>query len=633
MRYTKFEIENFKGIQHAEIDFGTSGTAKVFSLVGLNESGKTTVLEAIHSFAPDGDASTVVGNERDISEQRRLAVPRSKIADFTGNVSITAHILLDEGDREKIVSYLTRKYSLRADPSSIPDSFTYKRYSNYENGDLEGSYYDTNFDLLIKSGQQRKFRAPKSDEEASIASALRSLMPSIAYFPSFVFDFPERIFLSSRPAGAKNQFYRRLFQDILDFGERSHTIREHIVSRVRKEKYQVEWVSFLPEFKKSNEKQQIDQVIDHAARTVTGVVYKKWNEIFGEGVGNKEIIIDWDVDQGKKIDVDTKRLVDTDEHDIYVEFQVKDGPDRFSIGTRSLGFRWFFSFLLFTQFRANRNSDKSVVFLLDEPASNLHASAQQKLVESFPEIVGDRHMLIYSTHSHYMIEPTWLEQAYIVQNEPTLVGAEMIDAATLDDSSVNVRVTPYRRFLGEHPASASYFQPIIDRLSVVPSKFDLDKVGIIVEGKSDYYIFEYFKWHLKLDAPALYPSRGAGTLSALIALLRGWGLPIRIVLDSDKAGEKEMRQYKEEFFLSEEEISLLGDHEANYKEIEDVFSNLDKTALGALVGKQTVSKKDILALVQEHLASQKKLPIEQETLNRMNQLLTVLDNFQRGTKV
>jgi predicted ATP-dependent endonuclease of OLD family len=219
MRYTKFEIENFKGIQYAEIDFGANGPAKVFSLVGLNESGKTTVLEAIHSFAPDSDASTVVGNDRAISEQRRLAVPRSKIADFTGKVSITAHILLDNGDREKIVEYLSGAYDLKADPSSIPDSFTYERYSSYANGDLKGSYYDTNFELLVKSGQQRKFRVPKGDEKKHISEALRRLMPSIAYFPSFVFEFPERIFLSSRPAGAKNQFYRRLFQDILDFGD------------------------------------------------------------------------------------------------------------------------------------------------------------------------------------------------------------------------------------------------------------------------------------------------------------------------------------------------------------------------------------------------------------------------------
>ena len=627
MRYTKFEIENFKGIQYAEIDFGANGPAKVFSLVGLNESGKTTVLEAIHSFSPDSDAKTVVGNDQAIGEQRRLAVPRSKISDFTGNVSITAHILLESGDREKIVDYLN-EYDIKANPSSIPDSFTYERFSKYKNGDLIGSHYSTNFDLFIKSGQQRKFRLPQGDEKKYISEVLRSVMPSIAYFPSFVFEFPERIFLSSRSAGAKNNFYKRLFQDILDFGGRGHTVSKHIVARVQKEEYKVEWVGFLPIFKKSNEKQQIDQVIDYAARTVTGVVYKKWNEIFGEKVDNKEIIIDWDVDQGKKFDPASKNTIQTNNHDIYVEFQVKDGPDRFSIGTRSLGFRWFFSFLLFTQFRASRNSDRPIVFLLDEPASNLHASAQQKLVESFPEIVGDRHMLIYSTHSHYMIEPTWLEQAYIVQNQPTLVDAEMIDSATLDDSSVNVQVTPYRQFLGEHPASASYFQPIIDRLSVVPSKFDLDRVGIIVEGKSDYYILEYFKWHLKRKTPALYPARGAGTLSALIALLRGWGLPVRIMLDSDKAGEKEMKRYKENFLLLDNEVSLLGTHDPSCTEIENIFSPSDKKAIGALVGKETATKKDILALVQEHLASRKKLPIENATLKRMRQLLTLLDKFQ-----
>lgn len=629
MRYTKFEIQNFKGIQKAEVDFGSTGAARVFSLVGLNESGKTTVLEAIHSFAPDSDANTVVGKERAIEEQRRLAVPRSRIADFSGKVSIKAHLVLDDGDREKIISYLKDEYEIIADPSTLPDAFVYERYSSYQNGDLIGSYYDTDFELTIKTGRQRNFRTPKSDEAKHVSEALREYMPSIAYFPSFVFEFPERIFLSSRPAGAKNSFYRRLFQDILDFGGRGHTIREHIVSRVRKEEYRVEWVGFLPVFKKSNERQQIDQVIDHAARTVTGVVYKKWNEIFGEKIGNKEVIIDWDVEQGRKYDLDSKTYINTNDHDVYVEFQVKDGPDRFSIGTRSLGFRWFFSFLLFTQFRANRNSDRSIVFLLDEPASNLHASAQQKLIESFPEIVGDRHMLIYSTHSHYMIEPTWLEQAYIVQNEPTLTNADMIDAATIDDSSVNVCVTPYRRFLGEHSASASYFQPIIDRLSVVPSKFDPDKTGIIIEGKSDYYIFEYFKWHLKRKTPSLYPARGAGTLSALIALLKGWGLSIRIVLDSDKAGEKEKNRYVDEFVLSSDEIALLSSFESECKEIEGVFSTKDKEKMGVLVGKAVATKKDILVLSQEYLAAKKKLPLEVSTLQRAREMLNRLDDFSR----
>ncbi|MBM0170454.1 ATP-binding protein [Altererythrobacter sp. C41] len=49
VRYLKFRIQNFKGIKDTEVDLRSSTGANVFSLVGLNESGKTTILEAIHS--------------------------------------------------------------------------------------------------------------------------------------------------------------------------------------------------------------------------------------------------------------------------------------------------------------------------------------------------------------------------------------------------------------------------------------------------------------------------------------------------------------------------------------------------------------------------------------------------------
>jgi len=69
-----------------------------------------------------------------------------------------------------------------------------------------------------------------------------------------------------------------------------------------------------------------------------------------------------------------------------------------------LDFGGFFAFMLFTQFRVARSRSRKLFFLFDEPASNLHAAAQQKLIESFPEIARDDHMLAYTTHSHYMIK-------------------------------------------------------------------------------------------------------------------------------------------------------------------------------------------------------------------------------------
>jgi len=46
MRYIKYEIKNFKGIKNATIDMSRINS-KIYTLVGLNESGKTTILQAI----------------------------------------------------------------------------------------------------------------------------------------------------------------------------------------------------------------------------------------------------------------------------------------------------------------------------------------------------------------------------------------------------------------------------------------------------------------------------------------------------------------------------------------------------------------------------------------------------------
>ena len=454
-------------------------------------------------------------------------------------------------------------------------------------------------------------------------------MPTIAYFPTFVFDFPQRIYLSSNRSSRKNAFYRQLFQDILDYGGKGFTIKDQITSRVRSEEFKLEWAGFFTIFRKSNEWDQIDHTIKNAARTVSSVVYSKWNEIFHEEIGSKEIEIEWDVDEG----VQTKEQQESGqrslEHDIFVQFRVRDGAETYDIENRSLGFRWFFAFLLFTQFRAGRSNKQPVLFLLDEPASNLHASAQQKLIESFPEIARHPHRLIYSTHSHYLIHPHWLEQTYVVQNEPAHSSGRLIDEAVLDDARVKIEVVPYRRFVENSPARTSYFQPIIDRLEVAPSRFDIEVAGTILEGKSDYYILEYFNKLYFEGRCRIYPGLGAGTLSSLIAILRGWGKPIRVVLDSDKAGEKELKTYRERFNLSTDEICLLGDLSAGSRKIEDLFTAEDLKKLSITKDKPSQAKKELLLKFQEHLASETKAPLSSATIQRAKALLKRLEEFTK----
>lgn len=54
MRYTKFTIENYRAVKNATLDLSTEG---LVLLLGINESGKTSVLRAIESFDYTSDAT------------------------------------------------------------------------------------------------------------------------------------------------------------------------------------------------------------------------------------------------------------------------------------------------------------------------------------------------------------------------------------------------------------------------------------------------------------------------------------------------------------------------------------------------------------------------------------------------
>ena len=69
---------------------------------------------------------------------------------------------------------------------------------------------------------------------------------------------------------------------------------------------------------------------------------------------------------------------------------------------RSKGFQWFFSFYLVFLVEAGAGH-KSAVLLLDEPGLHLHPTAQRELV-TFLEKLSRSNQLVYTTHSPFLIE-------------------------------------------------------------------------------------------------------------------------------------------------------------------------------------------------------------------------------------
>ena len=602
MRYKSFRIQNFKGIKDTTVSLETVAGASVFAFVGLNESGKTTVLEAIHSFSPDTATSELQGGGVGVGVPIKQRVPRHQISTFTGEVSVQATLIVTDEDRDLIEGALKAK-NITIDKSAIPDVVSFTRRQRFLNGDFKFNIFELNLDLKIKTGKQRVFRDPNHGEKNEIRSSFYGFTPDIAYFPTFIFDFPSKIYLSEK-GDRVDQFYRRVFQDVLDYDGQGLTIERDIVGRIRTKSMVVPWLTFLGLWSGHEDRRKIDHVIDRAGAAVSKLVFGRWNKIFGEDTRGKEIVLSYDVIEGE-IEDDSGVKKKTEEHDIFVRFQIKDGTRRFDINDRSLGFRWFFAFMMFTQFRVARSSTRPLLFLFDEPASNLHAAAQQKLIECFPGIAQGKHALAYSTHSHYMIEPKWLEQTFIVTNRSEAPQESVLDEVSLDDESLDVQVDTYRSFVNKHPGQTSYFQPILDRLDVVPSKFDAQRASVVVEGKSDYYILRYSAALHGFEGPAVVPGIGAGTFGSLVALHIGWGLNFLFLLDGDKQGETDRKRYVREHGLPEKDVVTISEIVEGVSEIEDL---LDESALDYVQNELGLStspdKGQIRRFFQERLASE-----------------------------
>ena len=119
MKYTGFEITNFKGIKEATIEFNEN---KILTLVGLNESGKTTILNAISLFhSIIKEAQPTIEDLRDF---------RPKGIAFSGKIIIKSKIKLEEIDKKelrKLYKSLGKRSKL-----VIGDTFEYSYVFHYK---------------------------------------------------------------------------------------------------------------------------------------------------------------------------------------------------------------------------------------------------------------------------------------------------------------------------------------------------------------------------------------------------------------------------------------------------------------------------------------------------------------------
>jgi len=617
MRYTFFEFENFKGVRKARLDLAPSGSgARVYTLVGLNESGKTTVLEGIDYFrgAGEGEISPKhLGGFKALD--RQAIIPMAERANFNGEIQIRCGIELDDADVEAVRAHLASVDGYRLQDLGrdlmVTDSY---RYQNSQFQEPTGTWAGITGTGFTKAGRVvRSLSAAKeSARRKQVLVCLKGRLPPIWYFPHFLFDFPEKIYIEARDSETDvNRFYRALFQDLLDALDKGLEIDTRIVARHRSGE--------------SSDKDNLQQVLLEASRHVTTKVVAQWDKIFPDKpLAQKRVTIK--IGEDEPPDQESR---------IWVAFGIEDTDGLYTFAERSLGFRWFFVYLMLTTYRGQRKeTDENMLYLFDEPASNLHPTAQSTLLASFVDLAKTA-TIVYTTHSHYLIEPAWLGLTSIVANQGL---GEQVVSADYSAKRTDISVTPYRQFAAQHPNQSHYFQPILDVLDYAPSAIDPAPQAAMVEGKGDFYLLRYYEEVILKRSSAerlrLMPGGGAGTLDGLIQLYIGWTRPYVALLDSDAEGEAQRRRYLEKFGpIVEPHLVLLSEASGcPAKGIESLLTIDDRLAFQRVTAPDATSfeKKAFARGVQEALVTKTLIELSESARSALdstiNHLRGILDN-------
>jgi len=519
MRYNRFVIRNYRAITGPlEIDVQKTALTPV---VGINESGKTTILHAVFAFDYYNDDLNDDGRHlKDTSNLYRTSSPPPVIeAEIEMTRSeLNAAILQCELHHAALKPELVALKKRRA----LPNVMTIRR----------------NLHTLKYSWDFQRIGSPEVQDELARSVILN--LPFILFFDDFRDKIVERIEIVAAKRGNVTGWLS-------------------IVEQLFKQTDKAFSVFDLPDLEERKRKTVLAKVQRHLNETLT----KEWQTFRLDDRDPLRISIDFDqavsvhdpaISEGKAVPLASaanmlgvlapspqfrpatpqapKPNAPVAITRNYVTFHVVEtdsaGDEHFFfISDRSKGFYWFFNFVMKLEFNPKVVADDAhTVYLLDEPGSYLHAFAQRKLCHKLRQL-SERNRVIYCTHSHYLLDPDIIPVSSI--------------AVADKDGDGNVSLVPITQYHGATSVTRSALQPVLDALQIRPFVYDLTATHatVITEGIYDYFAIELFRNNRSIS---VLPSVGADSIKFYISLLIAWQVEFRALWDNDGEGREKYAQ-------------------------------------------------------------------------------------------
>ncbi|MFL9837996.1 AAA family ATPase [Flavobacterium sp. ST-75] len=200
MIYKNFKIENFKGIQDVTINLIKDD---LVLLLGLNESGKTTILKAIETFDYLNDSETDSDNSFFKAIRNKADVNSNSPAKITATIQLIQELTSNWFENDLIKSLETQKPLFDEFLKDLNNSkkIIISRVIPFKNGNPQQYYYEFISDhSFVKNKLSREF-----------AKAIVKKCPYIIYFEDFKDRIPERIITTKT-----NENFNPDWYDIID---------------------------------------------------------------------------------------------------------------------------------------------------------------------------------------------------------------------------------------------------------------------------------------------------------------------------------------------------------------------------------------------------------------------------------
>ncbi|MCY4160239.1 MAG: AAA family ATPase [Flavobacteriaceae bacterium] len=558
MKLKKVQIHKYKSFEKEQA-FEVEQDISI--LVGMNESGKTSVLEAIaktNYFQNDKDFEFDVTPDYPRKEKKRMEkrgenpkavtctyeISNDLINEINEDVgkgvlrfqefSITHHYKESNPtfdgvhvNKEKFIKGKIKEVNINSE--SLVEKFN-KVNSKEDFTDLKDTFKDEKYiNLFNRLGKyfENSTSGNNPIEEYISKVYLSTNLPQFLYYDEY-YALPSRISIEKLE---NNNHLDNKYKTAKALFELSDINTKELLTSDNFENYIAEL-------------EATEAIISHE-------LFKYWQT-------NKNLNITFQIDKKLVADQYDKHVL---EH--ILDIRVRNKGVSLPLKNRSKGFNWFFSFIVWFK-KIQENQDSNYILLLDEPGLNLHASAQADLLRFIEDLAKD-YQIIYTTHSPFMIPTSNLNRVRTI--------LETDQGSTISDSIQEK--DPNTLF----PLQAALGYDIAQNLFI-------GKKNLLVEGVSDLTILTAISSILEAgnkeslsDDITIVPTGGLEKVATFISLLRGSELDIVCLLDTytNQKGKAKMDNMVYERIIPQNKIKFYHDFIDEYEraDLEDLFVKSD----------------------------------------------------------